>query len=146
LWSSFVVARISHHLPCVVIVVTLCLLQSNKQRCTSRPFIVYTCVSHYKHSCSKMGNSQAGPADDMDPFDGIETLGYRVLGVQPDSPASEAGLVSFLDFLVGAQGRLLLGSGEDLKEGEEYDDVDLPALLQQHKGQPVEFCKWNDES
>lgn len=62
-------------------------------------------------------------------FDGIDTLGYRVLGVQPSSPASEAGLVSFLDFVVGADGQMLLGSGAQLQAGEEYDDVDFPALL-----------------
>lgn len=79
--------------------------------------------------------------DPYDPFDGIDTLGYRVLGVQPNSPAAAAGLVSFLDFLVGANQRMLLGSGEDLQDGEEYDDIDLPALLEENKGKPVEFCK-----
>lgn len=77
---------------------------------------------------------------DDDPFDGSETLGYRVLGVQPHSPASAAGLVSFLDFLVGANGQLLLGSGEELQEGQEYNDIDLPAFLQEHKNVQVEFC------
>ena len=77
-----------------------------------------------------------------DPFDGIDTLGYRVLGVQPDSPAAKAGLVSFLDFLVGVSGRMLLGSGQDLEPGEEYDDVDLPAVLQASKGQELEFCAY----
>ena len=79
--------------------------------------------------------------EDLDPFDGIDTLGYRVLGVQPNSPASAAGLVSFLDFLVGAEEKMLLGSGEDLEPGDEYDDVDLPALLAEHKGKEMEFCK-----
>jgi hypothetical protein len=98
-----------------------------------------------------MGNSGSNPAgesydnndeDDFDdPFDGIDTLGYRVLGVQPNSPASSAGLVSFLDFLVGADNKMLLGSGEDLEPGQEYDDVDLPALLDQKKGSPIELCK-----
>ena len=68
-------------------------------------------------------------------------LGYRVLGVQPNSPASEAGLVSFFDFIVGANGVMLLGSGEGLEEGDEYDDVDFPALLQENKGDVVELCK-----
>ena len=77
-----------------------------------------------------------------DPFEGIETLGYRVLGVQPDSPAAQAGLVSFLDFLVGVNGQMLLGSGEHLEPGEEYDDVDLPAVLQASKGQELEFCAY----
>jgi hypothetical protein len=77
-----------------------------------------------------------------DPFDGIDTLGYRVLGVQPDSPAAAADLVSFLDFLVGANNKMLLGSGEDLEPGQEYDDVDFPALLEANKGKAIELCKF----
>ena len=93
-----------------------------------------------------MGNTSSNPDDDydednIDPFDGIDTLGYRVLGVQPNSPASAAGLVSFLDFLVGADNQMLLGSGEGLEPGDEYDDVDLPALLNERKGQEMEFCE-----
>ena len=78
--------------------------------------------------------------DEFAEFDGIETLGYRVLGVQPNSPASKAGLVSFFDFILGANGEMLLGSGEGLEEGEEYDDVDFPALLRDNKGKVVELC------
>jgi hypothetical protein len=91
-----------------------------------------------------MGNAESTSADahddPYDPFEGADTLGYRVLGVQPNSPASEAGLVSFLDFLLGANRRMLLGSGEGLDDGEEYDDVDLPGLLEENKGKPIEFC------
>jgi hypothetical protein len=43
--------------------------------------------------------------------------------------ASNAGLVSFFDFIVGANEKMLLGSGENLIEGEEYDDMDFPQLL-----------------
>jgi hypothetical protein len=96
--------------------------------------------SHDNNSAS--GNrkpSREEAADPYDPFDGADTLGYRVLGVQPDSPASRAGLVSFLDFLVGADGQMLLGSGENLDDGQEYDDVDLPALLERNRDKPVEF-------
>lgn len=32
----------------------------------------------------------------------LDAVGYRVLGVQPNSPASSAGLVSFFDFVVAA--------------------------------------------
>ena len=88
-----------------------------------------------------MGNSSSNEDDEFDKFDGIETLGYRVLGVQPDSPASQAGLVSFFDFLVGANNKMLLGSGEGLEEGAEYDDVDLPGLLQENLGKEIELRK-----
>jgi len=93
-----------------------------------------------------MGNSESSAPDagnTIDDFDGIETLGYRVLGVQPNSPASTAGLVSFFDFLIGADGQMLLGSGEELAEGEEYDDVDFPALLEKFKGQKLQLLVWN---
>lgn len=94
-----------------------------------------------------MGNTATTLHDDeFEEFDGVETLGYRVLGVQPDSPSSKAGLVSFFDFLVGANGQMLLGSGEGLEEGEEYDDVDFPALLQENKGKVVELCKLFSDS
>jgi hypothetical protein len=77
--------------------------------------------------------------DEFSKFDGVETLGYRVLGVQPNSPASAAGLVSFLDFLVGCNGEMLLASGEGLEEGDEYDDVDFPALLKDNVGKDLEL-------
>ncbi|KAG7367611.1 GRASP55/65 PDZ-like domain containing protein [Nitzschia inconspicua] len=97
-----------------------------------------------------MGNSAPSASHDeyddhdyAEQFDGVETLGYRVLGVQPNSPASQAGLVSFFDFIVGANEQMLLGSGEGLEEGEEYDDVDFPALLRENIGQKVELLVWN---
>ncbi|CAN0226581.1 unnamed protein product, partial [Discosporangium mesarthrocarpum] len=46
-----------------------------------------------------MGNVQS--AED-------EAVGYRVLGVQPNSPASDVGLVSFFDFIVAANAGLPL--------------------------------------
>lgn len=79
-------------------------------------------------------------------FDGIETLGYRVLGVQPNSPASTAGLVSFLDFLVGVNGEMLMGSGEGLEEGDEYDDIDFPSLLKENNGKEIELLVHNIKS
>eukprot|EP00532_Pseudo-nitzschia_australis_P008305 CAMPEP_0168173752 /NCGR_PEP_ID=MMETSP0139_2-20121125/6086_1 /TAXON_ID=44445 /ORGANISM="Pseudo-nitzschia australis, Strain 10249 10 AB" /LENGTH=622 /DNA_ID=CAMNT_0008091753 /DNA_START=179 /DNA_END=2047 /DNA_ORIENTATION=- len=99
-----------------------------------------------------MGNSASGEerhgyyGDEDDyakQFDGIETLGYRVLGVQPDSPASKAGLVSFFDFIVGANQLMLMGSGADLQEGDEYDDVDFPQLLRDNIDRPVHLLVWN---
>ena len=42
-----------------------------------------------------MGNAQAMEQG---------SCGYRVLGVQPNSPASKVGLVSFFDFIVAADG------------------------------------------
>jgi hypothetical protein len=44
-----------------------------------------------------MGNSSPNLQDE-------EEVGYRVLGVQANSPASKGGLVSFFDFLVAANG------------------------------------------
>ncbi|KAL7472204.1 hypothetical protein ACHAXS_012536 [Conticribra weissflogii] len=98
-----------------------------------------------------MGNETSNPQeneleDEFAKFDGIETLGYRVLGVQPNSPASAAGLVSFLDFLVGCNGEMLLGSGEGLEEGEEYDDVDFPGVLRDNVGKELELLVHNIKS
>lgn len=62
------------------------------------------------------------------------------------SAASEAGLVSFFDFIVGANEQMLLGSGEGLEEGEEYDDVDFPALLKENIGQTVELRESSSNS
>lgn len=92
-----------------------------------------------------MGNEASQPhepEDEFAQFDGIETLGYRVLGVQPNSPASAAGLVSFLDFLVGCNGVMLMGSGEGLEEGDEYDDVDFPKVLRENEGKELELCEF----
>lgn len=93
-----------------------------------------------------MGNQTSNPQenepeDEFAKFDGVDTLGYRVLGVQPNSPASAAGLVSFLDFLVGCNGEMLLGSGEGLEEGEEYDDIDFPGVLRDNVGKELELCE-----
>lgn len=41
-----------------------------------------------------MGNSQT--------IEEAESVGYRVLGVQNDSPASNIGLVAFFDFIIAA--------------------------------------------
>lgn len=45
-----------------------------------------------------MGNSNSSTEDDM------TRVGYRVLGVQANSPAAKGGLVSFFDFIVQANG------------------------------------------
>ena len=52
-------------------------------------------------------------------------------------------LLSFFDFILGANQQMLLGSGENLQEGEEYDDIDFPALLEEFKGQPLQLLVWN---
>ena len=98
-----------------------------------------------------MGNEASSPHDEDYPdeyakFDGIETLAYRVLGVQPNSPASQAGLVSFLDFLVGCNGEMLMGSGEGLEEGDEYEDIDFPALLKDNVGKELTLLVHNIKS
>mmetsp|Transcript_34917 Transcript_34917/g.33213 ORF Transcript_34917/g.33213 Transcript_34917/m.33213 type:complete len:321 (-) Transcript_34917:63-1025(-) len=69
-----------------------------------------------------MGN---GPSQDE-----VEKVGYRVLGVQPNSPAAQGGLVSFFDFIVAAQGvnlRTLDGTFIDIIKGSE--DKPLPLTV-----------------
>ena len=57
--------------------------------------------------------------------------------------ASKAGLVSFFDFIVGANGKMLLGSGDGLEEGDVYDDVDFPRLLKDSVNEKVHLLVWN---
>jgi len=102
-----------------------------------------------------MGNSAATQSDpyqnpDDGRFDGVETLGYRVLGVQPNSPASTAGLVSFFDFLVGANGIMLFNVEAEETENEKgekktvddefFVDVDFPEFLKQNIDTEIELC------
>ena len=58
-----------------------------------------------------MGNAVITSTGRDDEFDVIDALGYRVLGVQPDSLALRTGLVSFLDFIFGANGGMLFSNG-----------------------------------
>lgn len=46
---------------------------------------------------------------------------------------------------MGANGEILLASGENVEHGEEYPDVDLPALLEENKGKEIEFCEYQSE-
>ena len=57
--------------------------------------------------------------------------------------ASKAGLVSFFEFIVGANHKMLLGSGVGLEEGEEYDDIDFPMLLRDNLHKPVLLLVYN---
>lgn len=94
-----------------------------------------------------MGQSSSLPVD-VD-YSNVPTLGYRVLGVQPDSPASNAGLVSFFDFLVGSNGRMLFGGSTDEDdEGkvEMVGDVDFISLLQESVGKELELLVFNIKS
>mmetsp|Transcript_28671 Transcript_28671/g.42458 ORF Transcript_28671/g.42458 Transcript_28671/m.42458 type:complete len:451 (-) Transcript_28671:66-1418(-) len=97
-----------------------------------------------------MGNaeSQSPPEDIYDEsLIDCETLGYRVLGVQPNSPASSAGLVSFLDFLVGCEGRLLLSNEEeDEDENSDGGDVDFVQVLKDSVGKELELLVYNIKS
>lgn len=103
-----------------------------------------------------MGNdSSSTHLQDVDNrFDGVDTVGYRVLGVQPKSPASSAGLVSFFDFLVGANDQMLFGAGveevdgndNDRTNGEYYNDLDFRALLRDNVDKKVELLIWNIKS
>jgi len=77
-------------------------------------------------------------------FDGCTTLGYRVLGVQPNSPASRAGLVSFFDFLVGVNGQLLFDNGEHSDpSGEYFEDLDFISIVKDNIDKEIELLVWN---
>lgn len=77
-------------------------------------------------------------------FDGCTTLGYRVLGVQPNSPASRAGLVSFFDFLVGVNGQLLFDNGEHSDPaGEYFEDLDFISVVKDNLDKEIELLVWN---
>ena len=80
-------------------------------------------------------------------YDGCTTLGYRVLGVQPSSPASRSGLVSFFDFLVGVNGQLLFDNGEHADgNGEYFEDLDFVAVLKDNVDKEIELLVWNIKS
>jgi len=86
-----------------------------------------------------MGQSSSSGLDNKS-----KTRGYRVLGVQPLSPASSAGLVSFFDFLVGCQGRMLLG-GLSENPGEE-EDMNFISTLKENLNRPLELLVFNIKS
>lgn len=84
-----------------------------------------------------MGNSPSNTENEgeISP-DNIETLGYRVLGVQPNSPASQAGLVSFFDFLLGCNGSMLL----------DEEDLDFVKILKDNIDKELELLVFNIKS
>lgn len=57
-------------------------------------------VVHSSRGLDVMGNTQGAEQPGK--------CGYRVLGVQPNSPASKVGLVSFFDFIIGADGEMCM--------------------------------------
>ena len=83
-----------------------------------------------------MGNSTSTEhEDENNNIENIETLGYRVLGVQPNSPSSKAGLVSFFDFLLGCNNQMLLD--------ENNEDIDFVQVLKDNIGKELELCKFS---
>jgi hypothetical protein len=64
------------------------------------------------------------------------------LGVQPNSPASKAGLVSFFDFLVGVNGQLLFDNGSNANGDSDYfEDLDFVAIIKDNVDTELELCK-----
>lgn len=60
----------------------------------------------------------------------LESVGYRVLGVQPNSPASNGGLVSFFDFIVEANSKPLVEvDGTFIELIKESEDKELPLTI-----------------
>ena len=75
-----------------------------------------------------MGGNQSKDADAAD------CVGYRVLGVQPDSPASKGGLVSFFDFILAANGhRLNTLDAAFINIINEFEDRDLTLTVYNFK-------------
>lgn len=64
------------------------------------------------------------------------------MGVQPNSPASKAGLVSFFDFLVGVNGQLLFDNGTNASGDSDYfEDLDFVAIIKDNVDTELELCK-----
>jgi C-terminal processing protease CtpA/Prc len=60
----------------------------------------------------------------------LDSVGYRVLGVQPNSPASLAGLVSFFDFIVAADSFPLKVLDQKFVDMiKEHEDKPLPLTI-----------------
>lgn len=59
------------------------------------------------------------------------TAGFHVLNVQANSPGEEAGLVSFFDYIVSA-------NGADLDRENSFAEI-----LKEHVGKPVELCVYS---
>ena len=63
--------------------------------------------------------------------DSSNKVGFRVLGVQDESPASKIGLNSFFDFIIGANGVLFndQDSNSFINTIKEFEDKDLPLIV-----------------
>ncbi len=67
-----------------------------------------------------------------------DCVGYRVLGVQSDSPASKGGLVSFFDFILEANGhRLNTLDASFINIIKEFEDRELPLSVYNFKSKTV---------
>jgi hypothetical protein len=77
-----------------------------------------------------MGNSLAGESQGEIDGNNSVPLGYRVLGVQPASPASKVGLVSFFDFIIAANGiRLCVSDNSFVNMIREFEERELPLMV-----------------
>ena len=83
-----------------------------------------------------MGNNQGTLSNHLT-TEKSSHLGYRILEIHPDTPASRAGLVSFFDFIVGCNDKLLFPPSQTVssrssryKECIESSHIDLVAEIQ----------------
>lgn len=75
-----------------------------------------------------MGNSQSE----------LDSVGYRILGVQPNSPASAGGMVSFFDFIIAANGESLRDvDGTLIDLIKKSEDKPLPLTLYNIKNHSI---------
>lgn len=65
----------------------------------------------------------------------MDAVGYRVLGVEPKSPASTAGLVSFFDFVIAANGQPL-----------KVHDNTFVTMIEQSEDKPLPLTIYNIKS
>jgi S1-C subfamily serine protease len=71
---------------------------ADRQTAMSQQFIL-------RSGPTEIASTRAAALEDMGQApsqEELDSVGYRVLGVQPNSPAATAGLVSFFDFVVAA--------------------------------------------
>ncbi|RHY31152.1 hypothetical protein DYB32_003721 [Aphanomyces invadans] len=88
-----------------------------------------------QYSQNNMGNDQSSAAAQAADAHGSDHVGFRVLGIQENSPASVVGFVSFFDFILSANGIRL-----DTK------DSTFMELIARSEDKPMQLSVYNIKS